>query len=534
VVHGINGTLYEYPRFGNLGFFLAAKPWRWRGQVYAAVGVVGGADLSDPAFLPLLGRVSREEQERQRAASERKAVDAHWARFPPCRGPKGEILSHSLRILDTKGRRPLCLQATFPDADRSDVATGGEVVIRQLGHPEATIEATLIRGETWPSGALTISEFTVNDYPVLLVSSGQGACGVYSWFDAYVVGKGGSYQHVGPTLQNAALDERRRVITTVGCSNCACEHRDPIEYRFEDGRPVALFPTSFDCAVAHSEVEAAICEDRSLATADRGLAKLFRAALTGPAETVRAAQRSWLARRDATCASAEDKGSCLLQAYRERLVELQRSMAPAASAIPRHAAAASATTPYFPYYAVRIRDQVAKDLDLPSGSGSTLGVNALFRQAFGYAIAADEALRLYVAASAPKCVVDALAALAQESEQSEQAEAPTLSDGRFAGALDVEGELVSTAASGDVVMMTSRDLALAMARDSRMWVAVPDAADCGRPGKKSAATAGRWLVFSPKTVAPVAEEPPETLRHWLHRASPGPDVSSIEVVPAFP
>ena len=84
--------------------------------------------------------------------------------------------------------------------------------------------------------------------------------------------------------------------------------------------------TSFDCSKASGAIEQLICADRGLATADRRLAETYRIRTSnnGPhADALRAAQRDWMARRDADCAPSAGQRACLFRAYGRRQLELR-------------------------------------------------------------------------------------------------------------------------------------------------------------------------------------------------------------------
>ncbi len=93
--------------------------------------------------------------------------------------------------------------------------------------------------------------------------------------------------------------------------------------------PRAPLP-SFDCALAETSVEHAICSDMPLAQLDRRTAEAFNMRLRFEAEgaqppIVRAQQRAWLTQRDAACAtpSVPDLVSCLSDQYKQRLETLR-------------------------------------------------------------------------------------------------------------------------------------------------------------------------------------------------------------------
>lgn len=84
---------------------------------------------------------------------------------------------------------------------------------------------------------------------------------------------------------------------------------------------------SFDCSLAATDVEKAICADATLAALDRQMADAYRSARTGQPtgrrDRILEEQRLWLARRNA-CGGTR---SCLADAMRTRIAQL--SFAPA-------------------------------------------------------------------------------------------------------------------------------------------------------------------------------------------------------------
>jgi uncharacterized protein len=89
--------------------------------------------------------------------------------------------------------------------------------------------------------------------------------------------------------------------------------------------PVASAP-SFDCTKASSAVEKAICTDPKLAGLDRTLADAYGQAMRqwdeATREKERAAQRTWIAQRNA-CGKSHDPKGCIEASYTRRLVEVQ-------------------------------------------------------------------------------------------------------------------------------------------------------------------------------------------------------------------
>ncbi|MCE9522839.1 MAG: DUF4163 domain-containing protein [Alphaproteobacteria bacterium] len=108
------------------------------------------------------------------------------------------------------------------------------------------------------------------------------------------------------------------------------EVRIPLSQLKDVMRPDPRAPVaSFDCALARSDVEQAVCSTRDLARLDRHVAEAYDEALMWAdekpkREAVRAEQRAWLARRDAMCLRAgQPLVACLMGAYQQRLKVLQ-------------------------------------------------------------------------------------------------------------------------------------------------------------------------------------------------------------------
>lgn len=87
--------------------------------------------------------------------------------------------------------------------------------------------------------------------------------------------------------------------------------------------------SSFDCVLARSDVEQAICSSRDLARLDRHVAEAYADKLTwaendAKRATARQAQRAWLKVRDATCLRVgQTLASCLMGVYQQRLKALR-------------------------------------------------------------------------------------------------------------------------------------------------------------------------------------------------------------------
>lgn len=82
---------------------------------------------------------------------------------------------------------------------------------------------------------------------------------------------------------------------------------------------------SFDCGKASTPVERAVCADPELARLDREVAQAYGVRLAAveaeaDKQSIRAAQRRWLQRRDGACKDAA--AACLTGVYRVRLDEL--------------------------------------------------------------------------------------------------------------------------------------------------------------------------------------------------------------------
>jgi uncharacterized protein len=90
------------------------------------------------------------------------------------------------------------------------------------------------------------------------------------------------------------------------------------------GAAIAAPHASFDSAKASRPVDRLICSDDGLADLDAKLALAYKKALAADAnkDELRAAQRAWIAKRDAECPNAKDPVICLAQAYHNRLADL--------------------------------------------------------------------------------------------------------------------------------------------------------------------------------------------------------------------
>ncbi len=109
----------------------------------------------------------------------------------------------------------------------------------------------------------------------------------------------------------------------------------------ETGAPAAVPPPtgpvtpSFECSKAESEAEKLVCSDYSLAAHDNRLAELYAAALANPeaSDDLAATQRGWVKGRD-DCWKADDKKTCIAEAYMTRIAELQINSPGAVAATP--------------------------------------------------------------------------------------------------------------------------------------------------------------------------------------------------------
>jgi uncharacterized protein YecT (DUF1311 family) len=92
-----------------------------------------------------------------------------------------------------------------------------------------------------------------------------------------------------------------------------------------------VFPTSYDCSKAQSEVEKAICHVDSLAALDRDLATVYKSALSHlPAaerEALISEQRDWIAKRDKHCEPYKGWVGCITQSYQQRIAALKQRAA---------------------------------------------------------------------------------------------------------------------------------------------------------------------------------------------------------------
>ena len=94
-----------------------------------------------------------------------------------------------------------------------------------------------------------------------------------------------------------------------------------------------VFPASYDCAKAASEVERAICHVRSLADLDVQLNTTYRSLVSTlppeKREKLKREQRNWLRKRDRECAPYKGWVCCISGMYQDRIAALKsRSSSP--------------------------------------------------------------------------------------------------------------------------------------------------------------------------------------------------------------
>jgi uncharacterized protein YecT (DUF1311 family) len=92
-----------------------------------------------------------------------------------------------------------------------------------------------------------------------------------------------------------------------------------------------VFPTSYDCTKAESEVEKAVCHVDSLAALDRDLNDIYKTLLSrlsgSELEALRSEQRAWLADRDKKCEPYKGWVGCLTDFYQQRIDALKKRLA---------------------------------------------------------------------------------------------------------------------------------------------------------------------------------------------------------------
>ncbi len=96
---------------------------------------------------------------------------------------------------------------------------------------------------------------------------------------------------------------------------------------FWAGQAMAFTPyaLAFDCTLAKTVTEKAVCKSPALMAKDRELNAAYRAALASqPAQAgqLRQAQRAWIKANDAACSGSED---CLQKRYQDRIAALAQT-----------------------------------------------------------------------------------------------------------------------------------------------------------------------------------------------------------------
>lgn len=112
------------------------------------------------------------------------------------------------------------------------------------------------------------------------------------------------------------------------------------EFAVDSIHKTGVFPTSYDCAKIHGEVENAICHVEELAALDLQLSAAYKSLLAKlPAperETLKAEQRKWLVDRGKQCALYKGWIGCLTDFYQNRIDQLKkRSAAPPSAQTPQ-------------------------------------------------------------------------------------------------------------------------------------------------------------------------------------------------------
>ena len=91
----------------------------------------------------------------------------------------------------------------------------------------------------------------------------------------------------------------------------------------------ALYGASFDCKLAKTNIEKAICDDRELSRLDRKLARVYkyhsRYMKITDGQSFKREQIAWLKQRDKQCGIVtENKRGCLIDLYIERIAEIMK------------------------------------------------------------------------------------------------------------------------------------------------------------------------------------------------------------------
>jgi hypothetical protein len=135
-----------------------------------------------------------------------------------------------------------------------------------------------------------------------------------------------SFQNIPASGKQALMEwmnENRirvKVVRFIGAANKATE-LDPADFRLtERFLPPSTGP-SFDCQLAHLQIEKVICGNPALAKLDLEMAELYGQMhlsydTVGHREQLRDLQRAWLARRRAVCPDEPDQVKCLAAEYR--------------------------------------------------------------------------------------------------------------------------------------------------------------------------------------------------------------------------
>ncbi|MGO8855911.1 MAG: lysozyme inhibitor LprI family protein [Steroidobacteraceae bacterium] len=137
-----------------------------------------------------------------------------------------------------------------------------------------------------------------------------------------------SFQSIPASGKQALMDWmnengiRVRAVRFIDAANETTE-LDPADFRLtERFHPPSTGP-SFDCQMAHTKVETAICGNPTLAKLDLELADLYGQmrvsyATVGHRDQLRDLQRAWLARRRAACPAEPNQVMCLQAEYRRQ------------------------------------------------------------------------------------------------------------------------------------------------------------------------------------------------------------------------
>jgi hypothetical protein len=137
-----------------------------------------------------------------------------------------------------------------------------------------------------------------------------------------------SFQNIPASGKQALMEwmneqeVRVKVVRFIDVANKTTE-LDPADFRLtERFHPPSTGP-SFDCQIARSQIEKAICGNPILAKLDIEMADLYRQMhvsydTVGDREQLRALQLAWLAHRRAMCPDQPDKVQCLAAEYRRQ------------------------------------------------------------------------------------------------------------------------------------------------------------------------------------------------------------------------